>query len=178
MLKPDLPVYVKKVVFGTEKIDQETRKVVRLQCLIAPFTAELASLLPADLKRHLFRMNDGEPLDNLADVRFKISLPSQRLILKLAPDQAEGSRILEVVKVEPRWTFRRDKETPTIEAKFWFNLTYPDAQLLRYLAEQQNEQVIASFYDLQEELKPEPETKSQRKKREQPALTEEPATVQ
>jgi len=168
-------MYLRKVMFASEKKDSETRKIVRLQFLIAPFSNELASELGQGIKAHLFRMDTGEPIGNLDDAKFKVINVTQTLRIKLAADIPNNLvRQVENVKVEPTFTFRRDKETPTIEAKFWCNFTYPEPEMLLFLANQQNEQIVCSFLDTQEELPAEKETKRARKARTEPKLDETP----
>lgn len=178
MLHPNMPIYLREVRFSAEKKDGETRKIVGCTLLVAPFTAQMAEEMGPGIREHVFKRSDGEPLDQLAEVKFRITVPLQELRIKLAPDQPQDTVFIQNVRVDPEFKIRKDKETPTVEATLWVDFAYPTAEILLFLANQQNEQIICSFYDQQlnmlDEQRTEEEAKKPKlkKKEEQPALAE------
>lgn len=186
MFKENIPIYLKKVTFASEKKDGETRKICRLAMVIAPFTAELAESVGAGLRRHLFKTTDGEALDDVLDLRWAMSVTSlQEMRIKLAPDQPGSVIVVQNCRADKKLRIRRDKETPTYEARFNLDFPYPIADVLQFLANNQNEQLIVSLQDEQtnmlDEQRPE---KARKPKLKQPPLgaeeppAEEAATVQ
>ena len=173
MLHPNLPVYLREVRFGTEKKDGETRKIVQCALVVAPFTSEMAEELGAGIREHVFRRTDAQPIENLAEVKFKINVPLQQLRVKLAVDQTRDMVLIENVNVDSELKVRRDKETPTFEATIWIDFPYPTAETLLLLANQQNEQIVVSFYDSQRNMlddeQAEPETPRLGRKRKEKA---------
>lgn len=152
MLHPNMPVYLRDVRFSTEKKDGETRKIVQCGIVIAPFTSAMAEELGPGIREHVFKRADGEPLDQLAEVKFKLNVPLQQVRIKLAPDLPGDTIQIENVRIDPELKLRRDKETPTIEATLWMDFPYPTPEILMFLANQQNEQILVSFYDTQGDL--------------------------
>lgn len=176
MLHPNMPVYLREVKFSTEKKDGETRKIVACTLMVSPFTAAMAEELGSGFREHVFKRTDGEPLDQLAEAKFKVNVPLQELRIKMAPDQPAETVFIQNVRVDPEFKVRRDKETPTIEATFWIDFAYPTPEILMFLANQQNEQIICSFHDQQLNMLDEQRTEEEKKprlkkqKEEQPAL--------
>lgn len=148
MLHAGLPVYLREVRFGTEKVDGETRKRVQCALVIAPFTAEMADELGTGIREHVFRRTDAQPIENLSEVKFKISHPAQQLRIRATVD-SKDTILIENVKVDSDLKVRRDKETPTFEATIWIDFPYPTAEILLFLANQQNEQIVTTFLDSQ-----------------------------
>lgn len=147
MLHPKIPMYLREVSFSTEKKDGETRKICALSLVIAPFSSAMAEELGTGIREHIFKRTDGEPLDQLSKAEFKIVVGSlQEMRIQLAPDSPAGNVIvIPNCRVSPILKVRRDKETPTIEAKLSLDFPYPVAEVLLFMANQQNEQIIVSL---------------------------------
>jgi hypothetical protein len=150
MLHENIPMYLKKVTFASEKKDGESRKICRLMLVIAPFDAQMAEELGSGIREHLFKRSTGEALEDIAEAKFAVAIGSlQELQIKLAPDQPGNVIIVSNVRVDQKVRVRRDKETPAFEAKFTMDFPYPHAEILQFLANQQNEQIIVSLQDEQ-----------------------------
>lgn len=173
MLHPDLPMYLRDVTFTTETQDQETRRVVNLKLQVAPFTAAMAEELGPGVRERLFRRTDGEPVEDIREIKFGLSLPMQTMTIRLAVDQTDDPVRVLHAKVAPEIRIKRDKETPTFEANFSVNFRYPTPPELMFLAMHVNDQMIFSFADEQLSMLDEPEKKKGRgrkPKEEQPEL--------
>lgn len=149
MLKPNTPIYLKDVTFTSETVDQETRRVCRLSFRIAPFGAELAQTLGDEVRRHLFKTTDGGAVDNIKEVKFTLTQQLQEMRLKFAADATRDAIVIADVRVSPELRVRKDKETPTFEANFMVDFSYPTAPDLLSLVANINNQLIATFNDQQ-----------------------------
>jgi hypothetical protein len=81
-----------------EKDDAEVA-LVELSCEISPLTAALAGELHPFVKNTLFTMSEAEVNSLLAGASFNLSVPPQAVVLRMAPDQKQGSFTLAETKI-------------------------------------------------------------------------------
>lgn len=177
MLLPNTPIYLKDVVFTTETVDQELKRICRLKVRIAPFTAELAETLGGDVRRHLFGRNDAVAVEEVAEIKFRVPVPLQEMRLRFAVDSTRDAIVIPDVRVDPIVRVRKDKETPTFEGNFSVDFCYPTAPDLLTLVANINNQLVATFVTQQGDMldTPADEPKKKSKKTEKEP---EPTTVQ
>lgn len=175
MLLPNTPVYLKDVVFTSETVDSELKRICRLKLRIAPFTAELAESLGADVRRHLFGRNDATAMEEIAEVKFRVPQSLQEMRLRFAVDASRDAIVIPDVRVDPLVRVRKDKETPTFEGNFSVDFCYPTAPDLLSLVANINNQLVATFVEQQGNLIDASSDKKKAKKVEKESS--EPATA-
>ncbi len=143
MFTRDVALYLQKVYPAVETVDQEERRILVLEFLIQPFTAEMAEEL--GILGHLFARKGGQPLDDLASIQVAISVPLQQVEFRMAPDTPEASVILRAVDVEDTIRVRKDKEGPVYAATLVTSVRYPDPDALLFLLNGYRRQHFLTF---------------------------------
>jgi hypothetical protein len=152
MFKGRTAAYVADVGAKVERIRSEDTKLLRLKMRVAPFSAEQASELGPGVRSKLYRLKDGEPVDDVATVTFLVRTQPQNVKLFAAPDIEKPSVFLEGCRIGKRITVRRDKETPVYEATLTIDAGYPTAGDLLWLFQQFAGQVWLTFDQAQASL--------------------------
>jgi hypothetical protein len=142
MFRPNTPLYLRDVTFGTEKIDDTTKKIVTCVFMVQPFTRELAATV--EMQNRLFGVSDGEPLPDV--LRAELAGPAglMQMQFRMAPDQSRTSLVVRNVKIGT-FKVRKDKEGPVYAAEFKASFFYPDPKELMFLANGVNEQHFVTF---------------------------------
>lgn len=128
--------------FGVQKGEDSITKRVVMTLLVQPFTAELAEEL--GLKRHLFALNTGEPLENVISTKLRIAPSLQKMGIALAPDTRD-SVVLRNVAIDTAVAVRKDKEGPVYAATFKLSFDLPDAKTILWLAGEYTEMAYFAF---------------------------------
>lgn len=151
MFAPDTPMVLASVSFGTEVIDEETRRVVECVFHIAPFTAAQAEAL--NIRSVLFD-SSGSPKPALETLVANISVEDQRLTFAMTPDQTERRIILANVEIDGklRAKVKRDREPSVCEAVMKILFAYPTADQLLYIANGVNDTHYLTFEPEQGDL--------------------------
>lgn len=179
MLIPNLPIYLRDVTFTTETKDGETRRVVKCAIRIAPFSSELAEALGPGVRERLFTRNTADPVEDVAEIKFRIAEPFQELRVKLTKDSERDTLVIPDVRVSSIIRVKRDKETPTFEANIDIDFNYPSKEELYTLVSNINNQLIVTFNDQQTTMLDEQrsEDEKQPKKRQKAAPAGESAAA-
>lgn len=150
MLKPDTPMYLRDVTFGTEKLSDETKKIVTCIFMLQPFTREQAE----DLNVHseLFEISTGEPKAVVESVTLHLSVPLQRMSFAKAPELKRKSLTVDNVAIGGHLKIRRDKEGPVYAATLSASFYYPSGDELLYIANGVNEQHFMTFASQQGDM--------------------------
>lgn len=136
---------IEKLTFGVRKPKDSSLapiKIVVMTLLVQPFTADLAEEL--GLKRHLFALNTGEPLENVISTQLKIAPSLQKVGIAMAPDTRDSVTIRDVT-VHNSVAIRRDKEGPIFAATFRLSFELPDADTIQWLAREYTEMAYFVF---------------------------------
>lgn len=78
---------------------------------ISPFTAQLATELDEFVRATLFTMTDAEVTSRLAGATFRLTRPPQEIVVRMAPDQTQGSFTITEAKVGPFYARRSLKSS-------------------------------------------------------------------
>ncbi len=86
----NIGAYLDDIGHRAEKTkDGKELKLVDLTLRVQPFTAELAGSLDPDVRALLFSLSDATPKAKLKEVRFRLTVPKQQLLIRLLPELAE-----------------------------------------------------------------------------------------
>jgi hypothetical protein len=69
--------------------DGKEIKMVDLTLRVQPFTSDLAVSLDPDVRALLFSLSDATPKPKLKEVRFRLTVPKQQLLIRMLPELAE-----------------------------------------------------------------------------------------
>lgn len=132
----DVPVKITNIhPLNMEKDDAELT-LLKIDCAIEPFTAELAKELDNDVRTALYTRTDAEMKRKVTSIGWDLGIPSQRVEMRMAPDQALESFVLGECKVSGLKTTRSGKSTAW---RLTFSLTCHPA------SEHQAAQIIESY---------------------------------
>ncbi len=93
-----------------EKDDAELT-LLKIDCAIEPFTAELAKELDNDVRNALYTRTDAEMKRKMTSIGWDLGIPAQRIQMRMAPDQAVECFTLAECKVANLKTTRSGKST-------------------------------------------------------------------
>jgi len=96
---PKVPCYCDGVTHSIEKRRGEDVKVLTLSLKVAPFDAKLATVMPDGVKPTLFKLNSGDPKENLRRADFALGVERQQLHVFASSDTAEATRLLDQVRI-------------------------------------------------------------------------------
>lgn len=109
--RSNVPVRITNVhPLNMEKDDAELT-LLKIDCAIEPFTAELAKELDNDVRTALYTRTDAEIKRKMTSIGWDLGIPSQRIEMRMAPDQALESFTLGEAKVSNLKTTRSGKST-------------------------------------------------------------------
>jgi hypothetical protein len=153
MFQPDTPLYLKDLELGTEDVDQETRKIVKLKFEAQPFTREMADELGVAAELFLVKRQGTRDLPDptVLAAKLAVHVPLQRMSFKRAPD-TEVSLVIDAVEVGPSLKIRRDTERPEFAAIISVSFRYPSGEDLLYIASGYLEQFVMTFETMQADL--------------------------
>lgn len=137
-----IPARIEDLHFGVLKEDDAIIKRVVMTLLVQPFTGDRAEEL--GLKRHLFALNTGEPLENVISTKLRIAPSIQKMAISMAPDAPDSVTIRDV-SVDTAVSVRKDKEGPVYSATFKLSFDLPDAKTILWLAGEYTEMAYFVF---------------------------------
>lgn len=145
--------YLKSLNIKTERRGESETKIIVTSLAIQPFTRELAAILVPGVKSKLFG-NDGQPAEDMLNVVCGMHAPNYMAVqFRRAPDLKRPSvGPLSTVKLDPKLSIRRDKETPVFAALLKLNIPFPSAEDLLMLAHNVNSQMWLSMIEEQGNL--------------------------
>lgn len=105
-----VPCYCDGVTHSIEKRRGEDVKVLTLSLKVAPFDSKLATTMPDGVKPTLFKLNSGDPKENLRRADFALGMERQQLHVFASSDTAKATRMLDQVRIHGTYaTAQKDR---------------------------------------------------------------------
>lgn len=131
--RPNVAVRINNV--SPLKMDKDGAEItlLRLDCEVEPFTAELAKELDSEVRTALYTRTDAEVKSKVTSISWDLGIPPQVVEVRLAPDQEQESFTLLETKIANIKTKRSKKSTAwrlTFSMTCWPASEHQTAQIM------------------------------------------------
>ena len=109
--RPNVCIRIANVTHNQMEQDEHEVPLTILTCEVAPFTPELAGDLRDFVRRTLYTSADVEVNALLGTALFNIAIPPQAVAVRMAPDQAKSSFVIQEAKIDGIKAKRSKKST-------------------------------------------------------------------